>query len=198
MSRAPTQTDRFDAPPPPVAQSHPPLPDWLARRLLRPGEEVTWVRGPRSNPWCECLLTHPALFLIALAFGAACCWAARLVAGSWSDVPPPLVLAVAGIVLASVIVLGISAGYFTRLVVTNQRIAILQGYEVCRSWGLDRLPPSLVRYVRRDGAGDRWAVDLDSLQTMLGGASDHFVDAKTILEFGKQLDRITTKRMKEE
>jgi hypothetical protein len=195
MSDDPTHIDRFELPP--VAKRHSPLPHWLARRLLRPGEAVTWMRGPRSNPRWECLITHPALFLIALAFGAACCWAARLIAGSWSDVPPPLILAAAGIVLGSIVVLGISAGYFTRLVVTNFRVVILQGYEVCRSWGLDRLPPSLLRHVRRDGAEDRWTVDLDTLQTMLGGASDHFTDAKTILEFGKQLDRITNRRAKE-
>jgi hypothetical protein len=33
-------------------------------------------------------------------------------------------------------------------------------------------------------------VNLDALQSMLGGSSDQFVDAKAIRNFGKQLDRI--------
>jgi hypothetical protein len=184
------ETDLFNAPPPPISGPHPALPDWLASRVLRAGEEVTWVRGPRLNPWWECYITHPALFLVALAFGAACCWAGRLSVESWSQIPPPLVLAAGGIVLASILVLGISAGYFTRLVVTNLRVVILQGYEVCRSWGLDQLPRSLLRYSKRPGEKEKRAVDLDALRTTLGGSSNQFTDSKTILAFGKQLDRI--------
>jgi len=40
---------------------------------------------------------------------------------------------------------GIANGYFTRLVVTNYRLLILQGYEVCRSWSIHHLPRSLIR-----------------------------------------------------
>jgi hypothetical protein len=191
MSDEHLQPDVYNAPPPEVFQRRPALPDWLAQRQLHAGEVVTWVRGPRRNPGWERYATHPALFFIALAFGAAGCWAARLAVESWSKVPPPVFLTAAGLVLGAVLVLGISAGYFTRLVVTNCRVVILQGYELCRSWGLDELPPSLVRYGRRvnDEEASR-TVDLDALRTLLGGTSDRFADAKTILAFGKQLERI--------
>jgi hypothetical protein len=177
-------------PPPQIAHPQPTLPDWLARRVLRPGEQVTWVRGPRNNPGWEAFATHPALALVALAAGAAACWAVRLLAGSWADVPPPVVLGAAGLVVASILVLGISAAYFTRLVVTDRRLVILQGYEVCRSWGLDALPPSLIRYGRRGVEDDSRAVDLEGLQTLLGNASGRFAESKSIMAFGKQLDRI--------
>jgi hypothetical protein len=74
-------------------------------------------------------------------------------------------------------------------VVTNYRIAIMQGYEVVRSWRLDDLPRSLICYTMQGGE-ERRSVDLDSLQTMLGSSSDQFADTKTVLAFGKQLDRI--------
>lgn len=178
-------------PPPSIVRSQPTLPDWLARRVLRPGEQVTWVRGPLRNPAWEAFATHPALALVALAAGAAACWALRLLVGSWADVPPPVILGAAGLVVASVLVLGISAAYFTRLVVTDGRVLILQGYEVCRSWGLDDLPPSLIQYGRRGLEDDnRRAVDLEGLQTLLGSASGRFAESKSILALGKQLDRI--------
>ena len=49
-------------------------------------------------------------------------------------------------------VLGLCCGYFTRLVATNHRLVILQGYEMCRTWGMDDLPPSLIRHDRRKAA----------------------------------------------
>src|SRR5262249_34482935 len=105
------------------------------------------------------------------------------------EMPPLPILAAGGIVVGSIFVLGFSAGYFTRLVVTSRRILLLQGYEVCRSWRMDDLPPSLIRYTRWDGEESRM-VDLDALQTMLGGTSDKFTEAKTIRAFGKHLDGI--------
>jgi hypothetical protein len=36
----------------------------------------------------------------------------------------------------------------------------------------------------------RPTIDLDGVKAMLGGASDQFSDTKTILAFGKHLDRI--------
>src|SRR6266571_9210112 len=110
------ETDPFANPMARVLRLYPPLPAWLARHLLRAGEHVTWVRGPRWNPWWERYVTHPALFLFALALGTACLGAGRLDAGSWSEIEPLLALAAGGIVLGSILVLGISAGYFTRLV----------------------------------------------------------------------------------
>jgi hypothetical protein len=184
------RTDAFDAQPPDLSRQFPPLPAWLARRLLRTGERITWVVGPWFNPTWERFVTHPALFLLALALGAACLWAGWPGAGTGSDVPLLPALAAGGIVLGSIFVLGISSGYFTRLVVTNYRLVILQGYEVCRSWGLDDLPRSLVRYGRREGGVGSRTVDLDALKTMLGGPSDKFAEAKTILAFGKHLGRI--------
>src|SRR5262245_26808120 len=168
------QPDRFDARLPDLSRRHPPLPPWLERRLLRRGEHVTWVRGPRFNPSWERYVTHPALFLLALLLGAACVAAGRLSVQTWGDLSPAAVFAAGGIVIASVFVLGIFSGYFTRLVVTNYRLVIMQGYEVCRSWGVDVLPRSLIAYGRRGDEESR-TVDLDALQTMLGGSSDQFV-----------------------
>jgi hypothetical protein len=184
------QTNPFGDPLANILRPYPALPAWLARRLLRADERVTWVRGPRLTPWWERYVTHPALFLVALALGAVCLETGRLRAGSWSELPALPILAAAGIVIGSIFVLGISAGYFTRLVVTNFRLVILQGYEVCRSWRIDALPPSLIFYGVQGDKGASRTLDLDALQTMLGGSSDQFVPAKTILAFGKHLDRI--------
>jgi len=201
------RTDKFDTEPelpdvPDVSRRYPlrqefpeqpPLPWWIADRLLQPNETVTWVRGPKFNPSWERYITHPALFLIALAFAAVCLLTGRLMGGSWADMPIPLFLLPPALVLGSIFVLGISNGYFTRLVVTNTRLVILQGYEVCRSWSIDDLPRSLIRYGRRaDGEEDRSSrsIDLESVKTMLGSASDQFVEAKTILAFSKQLERV--------
>src|SRR5258708_1925323 len=95
------QTDAQDARRPVLSMQHPPLPPWLADRFLRAGEKITWVRGPRRNPSWERYLTHPALFLAALALGAAVLGAGRLVAGKWSEMSPLPVLTAGGIVLGS-------------------------------------------------------------------------------------------------
>ena len=190
----PMQTDPYDDAPPEILCKYPALPRWLGRRLLRPGEEIAWVRGPRLNPWWERYATHPALFLAALALGAACLAAGRLLAGSWSQITPLPVLAAGTLAVGSIFVLGISAGYFTRLVVTNLRVVMLQGYETRRSWSLDELPRSLIRYGRRDGGRRSRAVDLEALQTMLGDATDQYTESKTILAFAKQLDQIKTRK----
>jgi hypothetical protein len=182
--------DPLSVPAPNILHPYAALPPWLVRRLLRAGEEITWVHGPRLNPWWERYITHPALFLVALALGAACLGVGRLCVRSWSEIPSLAALAGGGIVLGSVFVLGIAAGYFTRLVVTNFRIVILQGYEVCRSWSMDDLPPSLIRYRMRAGEKESRTVDLEALQTVLGGSSDQFAESKTILAFGKHLDQI--------
>ncbi|HEY7328697.1 MAG TPA: hypothetical protein VH592_13720 [Gemmataceae bacterium] len=167
-----------------------PLPGWLADRLLGPEEKVTYVRGPRLNPSWECYVTHPALTLLALAFGAVVVAAARLIGGEGPEPMAIAFLAAGLVVVVTVIVLGIANGYFTRLVVTTHRLVILQGYEICRSWNVDRLPPNLLRYGRH-GERERWTIDLDAVKSMLGGSSNKFTDAKTIMSFGKQLDRIT-------
>jgi hypothetical protein len=184
------QDNSFDAQPPDIALHTLPLPAWLARRLLRPGEQVTWVRGPRWNPTWECYITHPGLFLAALAIGGALLAAGRLIAGSWSDLPAPTVLAAAVLVFGAVYVLAIANAYFTRLVVTDLRLVIMQGYEVCRSWALDDLPQALVRYDMRRTGQSRRSVDLTALQTMLGGSTDQFVEGKTIRALSKHLDQI--------
>jgi hypothetical protein len=157
---------------------------------LRPNEKITWVRGPRWNPASERYLTHPALFLATLALGAVGVVASWLIVGSWSDTMVLPVLGAVFLALASIVVLAVASGYFTRLVVTNFRIVILQGYEVCRSWSIDRLPRSLLRYRTPGGREESPTIDLAALQTMLGGSSGQFVEAKTIWEFSKHLDRI--------
>jgi hypothetical protein len=184
------QAEPFDVRLPSLSLRHPLLPPWLARRLLRPGEQITLVRGPKRNPYWERYVTHPALVLIALAVGAVWCTAAQYLPTADSPVRAVAFLAAAGLVLVSIFVLGIASGHFTRLVVTDRRLVILQGHEVCRSWGLDDLPPSLLRYGPSGPEGRSRTVDLDALQTMLGGSSEHFTEAKTILAFGKHLDRI--------
>src|SRR5437867_3376528 len=104
----------FDDMPPDIRVNSPPLPVWLARRLLRPGEQVTWVYGPRFNPSWERYVTHPALLVFALLIGAACLGLGWLSSGT-RHVPMAPGLAGAGIVLGSIFVLAISSGYFTRL-----------------------------------------------------------------------------------
>jgi hypothetical protein len=167
-----------------------PLPPWLAARLLRDDEKVTWVAGPRHTPSWERYVTHPGLFVAALAAGAVLVGVGALIA---SVLPEGLIaaIAVAGLlIVGSILVLGVCCGYFTRLVVTSSRLFIIQGYEICRSWNLDDLPLSLLRYRMRGDRVEGRAVDVDSLKTMLGGASDKFADATSILALGKQLNRI--------
>ena len=190
------QADAFDAPPPDlpeysdVSRPSPPLPPWLARRLLQDGETVAWVRGPRFNPSWERYVTHIGLFGAALAAGAFAVAVASLLAEFWPPVLLPTVLVAGALVLASIMVLGLCCGYFTRLVATNHRLVILQGYEVCRTWGMDDLPPFLIRHDRSVNGERSRTVDFDAVKNMLGGSSDQFVDAKTILAFGKQLGHI--------
>jgi hypothetical protein len=184
------QNDLPDFRAPDLIEAFQHLPGWLADRLLRPDEKVTWVRGPRFNPSWECYVTHPALFLLAVAVGAAGVGLTWLIGAEGSDLPG-IAFSFAGLlVVFTVIILGISNGYFTRLVATNSRLVILQGYEICRSWDIDKLPPSLLRFGSH-GEQDRWSIDWDAVKTMLGGSSDKFTDAKSILSLGKQLDRIT-------
>lgn len=168
------------------------LPGWLADRLLRPDEKVTWVRGPLFNPSWERYVTHPALMLVAMVLSAVCLAVVRLVSRELTDLYVVAVGCFLLLVIPTIIVLGIANGYFTRLVVTDLRLVILQGYEICRTWNIDQLPWALRRY-RKEGEQESWAIDLDAVKTMLGGSSEKFTDAKTILSFGKQLDRITTR-----
>ena len=172
------------------AADFPPLPTWLARRLLHPDEQVTWVRGPRFNPSWERHVTHVRLFLAALVLGAI------LSAAGWlfNELAPGAVLVCIlisiAIVVGSIMVLGLCCGYFTRLVVTNSRVLILQGYEVCRSWGVKQLPRSMLRYGRREDGETGPTVDLEAMKAMLGGSPDGYADAKAILAFGKTLGQI--------
>jgi low affinity Fe/Cu permease len=188
------QTERFDASLADITNPVPELPEWLAERLLRPDEEITWVRGPRFNPSWERYVTNPALFIVALIVGLVGVGIGRILTASEPEAMIGMAAIAGAIVLASIFVLGISSGYFTRLVVTNSRLVILQGYEVCRSWDMDDLPPHLIRYGRPGGDEESPAVDLEAVKTMLGGSSNQFTDAKTILSFGKQLEQIKTKK----
>ncbi len=186
----PFRTDTF-ARPADVASQGSPLPPWLADRLLKGDEQVTWVMGPWLNPSWERYVTHPVVVFAALAVGVACVTIGGLTGGAEAAVVAGL--AGGGVVLAPIFVVGFASGYFTRLVVTDARLLILQGHEVVRTWGLDDLPYSLVRYRRRaDGAESR-AIDLDTLKSMFGPTSDKFAESKTILAFGKQLDQITAR-----
>src|SRR5690349_6073980 len=97
-----------------VARNVPPLPPWLAARILRPGEEVSLVRGPRWRPSWEPYVTHPLLFGAALVAGALCIAAARLVAESWAETHPLPVCFGVLLALGSVYVLAFFNAYFTR------------------------------------------------------------------------------------
>jgi hypothetical protein len=164
-----------------------PLPGWLEDRLLRPGEKVEWVRGPWFNPEWERYITHPGLLLIPLTFGVVCVGLGR---GTSKEFIVPSILITILVFVLTIIVLALACGYFTRLVVTNRRLVILQGYEMCRSWNIDDLPPTLLHYTRRGDEAGR-TINLNAVKNMLGSDSERFSDAKTILSFGKQLDSIT-------
>jgi hypothetical protein len=183
-------TDVFGEPITKPARKHPPLPSWLERRLLRPGEKVAGVYGPRFNPFWERYITHIGLFLGALGLGVVLVLVDRVVAGSWGEMAVWPALVAGGLVFGSIVILGIANGYFTRLVATNTRLVIMQGYEVCRTWRMDDLPRRLIRYRVGDGPDRGASIDLDAMKTMLGTASDQFVDAKAILAFGKSLGQI--------
>jgi len=187
-------TDRFDPSSPIDIRLPSGLPPWLARHLLRKGEEVAWLRGPRWNPEWERRVTHPILVFYAAAFGAVLVAAGVVRIESWPWLLIPTALVAGGMVIGSLFLVGIAAGYFTRLVVTNYRVFIVQGYEVCRTWNIDDLPLSLIRYTRPGRERASRTVDLEALQTMLGGPSDQFVDSKMIMAFGKQLDGIRARK----
>jgi hypothetical protein len=159
--------------------------------VLQKEEEVTWVCGPRPGGFLERWFTHPLLFVVALAGAALCVGIGWLAVGGDSELLMAPVLAALLGVVGSILVLGLASGHFTRLVVTNLRIVVVQGREVCRNWSLDRLPPSLLRYRRRgpDEEEER-TVDLESLKTMLAFSSDKVTDSKTILAFAKQLEKL--------
>ena len=169
-----------------------PLPSWLADRLLRDDEKVVWVRGPRFNPSWERYITHPGLIVLALAFGTICVGIGSIgLKVNRTDLLPFVAVAGASIV-CTILVLGVSCGYFTRLVVTNYSLLIVQGYEIVRSWNIDDLPPRFVHYNLEEDR--RPSIDLDAVQKLLGGSSEKFTDAKSILSFVKQIDRIKKDR----
>lgn len=172
-----------------VGSKGPPLPGHLARRLLRSDEEVVSVNGPRWSPSWEPFLTHPLVVLVGIALAVGAVALGGMVLG-WDN------LAMGGVGVfallssfGSLILVAFMAGWFTRLVITNQRVMIVQGYEVRKTWGLDELPRSLVRQ-RRNADGELTkTVDLERLNTMMGGSSDGFVEAKTIWALSKEIDR---------
>jgi hypothetical protein len=189
--------DRRDDPGPPRRdegpRDHTPLmPGWLARSLLERGEVATWVRGPGSCPWWEPYLTHPLACLVGIPVGAACLTVGRLAVPDWSQLPPAAAVSAILTFFVPLMVVAFLTGHFTRLVVTDRRLLIIQGQTVIRSWGIRQLPRSLVKYVRREGEDEAPTIDLDSLQKMLGGKSDGIVDSNTIMSLGKKLDRFKT------
>ena len=99
----------------------------------------------RARPAWEPFLTHPAGFLVGIVAGAVI-FVVGGIAVNWNGtlMTVPGGLAVVG-VFGSLIVVAAMAGYFTRLVITNQRVMIVQGYEIRETWRLEDLPRSLVR-----------------------------------------------------
>src|SRR5262249_34640074 len=185
-----SQPGRMHLKAPDISLRHPPLPLWLAQRVLHRDERIVWVYGPWHSPKWESAVTHPLLFLAALAAGAVCILLGIPLNRIWPESMVVAGMVAVALLLAAVFVLGIFSGHFTRLVVTNYRIVILQGREVCWSWQIDQLPRSLVRYAPREGETGSRTIDLDAVQIMLGGTSDKVADSKTIMSFGKDLDHI--------
>lgn len=184
------RNDRSDDSPHDLARPFVPLPPWLANRLLRPAESVTHVYGPRFNPSWERYVTHPLLLLLALLIGALAAIPIWIVVEARSDKIVLTFLLLGAVFFPALVFLGIACGYFTRLVVTSQRLVILQGYEICRSWDINRLPRSLLRYGCGGDDPDHLSIDLDAVKRMLGTTSDQIVGATGILALGKQLDQI--------
>jgi hypothetical protein len=175
---------------PDISLRHAPIPVWLAERVLHKEERLVWVYGPWHSPKWERAVTNPLLFLAALAVGAVCLLIAIPLNRVWPESMVAAGMVGVAVLLAAVFVLGIFSGHFTRLIVTNYRLVIVQGREVCRSWGIDQLPRTLVRYAAREDETARRTINLDALQIMLGGTSDKLADSKIILSFGKHLDHI--------
>lgn len=167
------------------------MPAWLAARLLRDGEKVESVRGPRFNPPWEPFVVHPATVLLGVVLAGGAIAAAYLASGG----DGPLLFAAAAFALVSAFgglaVVAFAAGFFTRLIVTDRRVMIVQGIEIRKTWRLEDLPRSLVRQTRGDDGELSRTVDMEKLQTMMGGASDgSFAEAKSIWALGKEIDRI--------
>jgi hypothetical protein len=173
-----------------IALPPPRFPAWLAARLLREGENVEWVSGPRAAPRWEPFATHPLFILAAATVAAAWVGLTLHKVGSVQDLPPLPVLGAGAILVGSIFIVGACCGYFTRLIVTNLRLIIVQGHTVRRCLSIDDLPMSLIRYRRVPGSELTRTVDLDALKTMLGGPSAEVADSKTILALGKKLANI--------
>lgn len=171
-------------------RNHPPLPPWIASWLLKSGESITWVYGPKLSPSWERYVTHPALILAALGGVVVSILPAYVLSGLGREIAAIPVVAAVALVFLSIFVLALFNGYFTRLVVTSDRLIILQGHEVVRAWDIDDLPRSLLRFGRPGDASSR-SVDLDQLTSMMGGStSDKFTESKTILSLGKTITQI--------
>ncbi len=173
-----------------VSLPPPRLPGWLAVRLLQQGENVEWVSGPRATPRWEPFATHPLLIFAAATVAAAWVGLALHSVGSFEKLPPLPVLGAGAIFVGSIFVVGGCCGYFTRLIVTNLRLMIVQGHTVRHRWSIDDLPMSMIRYRRVSGEELTRSIDLDALKTMLGGPSAEVADSKTILALGKKLANI--------
>ncbi len=188
----PERVERPEASAPPRIKAGPPLPEWLAKTALYPDEKPEWVRGPRYAPPWERMMTHPLAFLAAIPPAAICLAVGRIIAGEWKLLHPAFGIAAILIVFGSIIVIGFLTAYYTRLVVTDRRLLIIQGQVPIRSWGLGDLPASLLHFGRHafggKDAGPR--IDLNKLEKMLGGGGDGVVSSDAIIKFGKQLDRI--------
>jgi hypothetical protein len=187
-------SDEFDSDERDVGLPYRPLPWWLADRLLRDDEKVSWVYGPRFNPSWERFVTHAALVLVPLPFVAVACGLAVLANAPVAAVGAVGVVATVILMTLVIIVLGLANGYFTRLVVTDRRLFIAQGYEAYRSWDLEDLPPALIRYSGRGTNLESRTIDLNAIKSMLGGSSDKFTEAKSILSFAKQIGQMRDRR----
>ncbi len=171
-----------------------PFPKWLASHLLRGDEEILWSTGPRHTPAIEPFLTHWLFVVVGVMLAVGTLFLGRMLVPGWSKLPMWAGFTAIFLVFGSVFLVGVANGYFTRLVATNKRVFIVQGQAICRSWGLNALPRSLVQYRINEHGEEERTVDVDALRTMLDSPSEGFAESKTILSLGKHLDRVKDAR----
>jgi len=190
------QPEPHEQPEPRSLRAGPPLPEWLAKALLEPDEKPEWVRGPNYAPPWERALTHPLAFLVALPPAVILVTVGRLLADDWRTLHPAFGVSAILVLIGSILVIAFMTAYYTRLVVTERRLLIIQGQSAIRSWGMGDLPPSLLHFGRQafDGKDAGPRIDLDKLEKMLGGKSEGVIGSDAIIKFGKQLDRIKGRR----
>src|SRR5438105_12790131 len=90
----------------------PRLPRWLTRRMLTEDEHLVSVYGPKYNPGWERYVTHPLLFLVTAIISATWVVVALVRAGGPENLPAVAGIGALALVVAAIVILGVSCGYF--------------------------------------------------------------------------------------